>query len=51
MKKYEVTMHLHSLCYEIEAESEDDAVEMALSMAENSDSLLDNCVTYVEEKE
>lgn len=50
MNTYTVTIDLNSLCYEIEADSEDEAVEIAFSIAEWSTNLFDNCVTNVEVK-
>lgn len=49
MTLYYVTIDLNSLCYEVDAESKDDAVKLAMQLAEQEQYWLNSAYAFAEE--
>lgn len=48
MKLYCVTIDLNSLCYVVDADSEEDAVELGMQLAEQEQNWLSSCYAFAE---
>lgn len=48
MTRYHVTIDLNSLSYEVDAESEEDAVELGIQLAEQEQDWLSSCYAFAE---
>lgn len=48
MTRYHVTIDLNSLSYEVNAESEDEAVKQAMQLAEQEQYWLSSCYAFAE---